>query len=126
MRSEDPVAFFNASVPWNFLPKFICDNPQLLEEAKKRYSLLDFPAVIRLCECFLTVNFTAQLKEITVPTCIMVGELDLIKGVEYADILHQNIPHAEMHVLRQAGHATCWEQAAELNTIILGFLAKQS
>lgn len=126
MRTEDPLAFFNASVPWNFSPQFIRDNPQLLEDAKNRYPLLDFPAVIRLCECFLAVNFTDRLTEIEAPTCIMVGELDLLKGTEYAEILHQAIPHAEMHILHAAGHATCWERAAEFNTIILGFLAKQS
>jgi pimeloyl-ACP methyl ester carboxylesterase len=97
-----------------------------LEDAKERYSLLDFPAVIRLCEGFLSVNFTDRLTEIDVPTCIMVGELDRLKGVEFANILHQAIPNAEMHILQGAGHATCWERAAEFNTILLGFLAKQN
>jgi 3-oxoadipate enol-lactonase len=126
LSADDPIAFFNNSVSWNFSPKFIRDNPQLLEDAKKRYSLLDFPAVIRLCKCFLDVNFTDRLREIEVPTCIMVGELDLIKGPEYAKLLYQAIPYAELHILSGAGHATCWERAAEFNTIILGFLAKQS
>ncbi|NIM96096.1 MAG: alpha/beta fold hydrolase [Anaerolineales bacterium] len=124
-RAADPIAFFNATVPWNFSTRFIRENPQVLEDAKSRYATLDFPAIIRLCECFLEVDFTARLGEIHVPTCIMVGERDQLKGPAYADILRRGIPHAEFHMLADAGHATCWESAEAFNTIILGFLAKQ-
>ena len=125
-RSADALGFFNATVPWNFSPQFIRANPALLEDAKKRYALLDFPAVVRLCECFFGVNFTERLKEIKVPTCLLVGDQDLIKGPAYAEILRKGIPHAELYIVRGSGHATCWERANEFNTIILGFLAKCS
>jgi pimeloyl-ACP methyl ester carboxylesterase len=55
----------------------------------------------------------------------MVGELDLLKGPHYAQILKIGIPHAEYHVLMGAGHASCWERPEEFNSIVLGFLAKQ-
>lgn len=126
LKSGDALAFFNATVPWNFSPEFIQANPALLEDAKKRYAMLDFPAVIRLCKCFLEVNFTARLAEIKVPTCIMVGDRDLIKGPRYARILKDNIPHAELHVLKGSGHASCWERPQEFNSVILGFLSQQS
>lgn len=125
LRTGNPDYFFNASVPWNFSQVFIAANPLLLSDARKRYALLDFPAVIRLCECFLQVNFTARLSEIKTPTCILVGELDILKGPRYADILQRGIPHAELHILQNAGHATMWEQAEAFNSVILGFLAKQ-
>ncbi len=124
-RSGNSDAFFNATVPWNFSAAFIAANPNLLADAKGRYKLLDFPAVIRLCECFLNVNFTARLGEIKCPTCILVGSADLLKGPAYAAILKAGIPHAEMHILPGAGHASCWERPQEFNTAILGFLAKQ-
>ena len=57
------------------------------------------------------IDFTDRLGEIKVPTCIMVGELDLIKGLQYARIIKNAIPHAELHILEGAGHATCWEIA---------------
>ena len=126
LRSGDPAAFFNATVPWNFSPQFIRDNPELMLDARKRYQELDFPALIRLCECFLEVDFTARLSAIRAPTCILVGEKDLLKGLEYARILEHEIPNAELHVLQGAGHATCWERAGEFNSVILGFLAKQA
>ncbi len=124
LRTGDGQAFFKASVPWNFSPEFIHANPALLQDARKRYATLDFTTIICLCECFLEVDFTARLGEIDVPTCILVGELDLIKGPRYAKILKDHIPHAELHVLPGAGHASCWERPQEFNTVILGFLAK--
>ena len=125
LRTGDSLAFFNSTVPWNFSADFIARNGALLEDAKNRYALLDFPAVIRLCEAFLTVDFTSHLHGIKLPTCIIVGELDLLKGPSYAEILNKGIPHSELHILKGAGHATCWERPEEFNSVVLGFLAKQ-
>lgn len=125
LHTGNPDFFFDTSVPWNFSPAFIAANPALLADARKRYGLLDFPAVIRLCECFMQVDFTARLGEIKVPACIIVGELDLLKGPRYAAILKQGIPHAELHILEGSGHASMWERAEAFNSVILGFLAKQ-
>lgn len=125
LRSGNASVFFNATVPWNFSPEFVRANPELMADAQKRYALLDFRAVTYLCECFIQVDFTSQLSKIKIPTCIIAGEKDLLKGMEYAQILKREIPSAELHILSGAGHATCWERAAEFNTVILGFLAKQ-
>jgi 3-oxoadipate enol-lactonase len=105
-------------------PEFIADNGPLLEDAKGRYALLDFPAVLRLCEAFFEVDFTERLSEIQAPTCIMVGDQDLLKGPRYARLLKRHIAHAEYHELVGAGHASCWERPQEFNSILLGFLAK--
>ena len=123
-KAADSDAFFNATVPWNFSQAFITANPALLADAKKRYGSLDFPAVVRLCECFMNVNFTDRLGELKCPTCIIAGSLDLLKGPVYAAILKKGIPHAELHILQGAGHASCWERPHEFNTIVLGFLSK--
>ena len=93
---------------------------------KKRYARLDFEAVTRLCKCFLSVNCTSQLKEIKVPTCIIVGDQDLLTERSYVEILHQNIPVNELHIIPSCGHIVCWERVEEFNTILLGFLSKQT
>jgi 2-succinyl-6-hydroxy-2,4-cyclohexadiene-1-carboxylate synthase len=72
----------------------------------------------------LQVDFTAKLHEIDVPSCIIVGGADQLKGLEYANILHQGLPNSELHVLPGAGHAACWENPSQFNHIILGFLSK--
>jgi 3-oxoadipate enol-lactonase len=125
-REGNAQAFFDATVPWNFSAQFIAANPGLLKDARKRYDALDFHAIVRLCESFLEVNFTAQLGDIKAPTCLMVGEQDHLKGPEYAAVLKDHIKHAELHILQGAGHASCWERPEEFNSVILGFLAKHS
>jgi 3-oxoadipate enol-lactonase len=124
LKTGDPLAFYNATVPWNFSAEFIKKNTALLEDAKQRYAELDIPAVIRLCEAFFEVDFTSRLKEISVPTCIIVGEKDLIKGLPYSRILKEHIKQAELHIVDGAGHASCWERPEEFNSIVLGFVAK--
>lgn len=125
LQTGEPLAFFDATVPWNFSPQFIQDNQAIMEDAKKRYAMLDFPAVQRLCECFLEVDFTSRLPEIKAPTCVIVGERDQLKGITYAKIIQNAIHDSELHILEGAGHATCWERSEEFNNIILSFLAKQ-
>jgi pimeloyl-ACP methyl ester carboxylesterase len=124
LHAGDPLTFFHATVPWNFSPAFIAANGPLLEDAKQRYALLDFQAVLTLCECFLEVDFTARLGEIKAPTCIIVGERDLLKGPRFAEVLQREIPHAKMHIIKDAGHATCWENPPEFNRLILDFLER--
>ena len=124
LKEDDPLAFFYSTVSWNFGVEFIEKNEALLDEAKQRYALLDFPAVIRLCEAFFEVDFTDRLGEINVPVCIIVGQDDLLKGVRYARKLKAGIPHAELHILDGSGHVTIWERPEEFNTVVLGFLGK--
>jgi 3-oxoadipate enol-lactonase len=123
--TADAEAFFAMTVPWNFSPPFIARNASLLAAARARYESLDFPAVVRLCDGFQGVDFTARLHEIAVPTCVLVGEADLLKGRAYAERIAAAIGGAELHVIAGAGHASCWERPAEFNSIVLGFLAKQ-
>jgi 3-oxoadipate enol-lactonase len=124
LDSGDSDIFFHATVPWNFSAEFISANPELLMAAKQRYGELDFPAVIRLCRCFLEVDFTSRLDQITAPTCVVVGEKDWLKGIEYAQILRDHIPGAELHLIPGAGHASCWENPPAFNSTVLEFLAK--
>jgi 3-oxoadipate enol-lactonase len=125
-RRGDVEAFFNATVPWNFSAQFIATHSELLKDARKRYESLDYPSIVRLCECFLEVDFTGRLKEIQAPACIIVGASDLLKGPDYAAIIKQHLPQAELHILPGAGHASCWECPHEFNSVVLGFLAKNT
>lgn len=126
LESGDPTVFFHATVPWNFSAEFIEKNPVLLETAKQRYGQLDFPAVLRLCRCFLELDLTSRLNEISVPTCVLVGEKDCLKGIDYAEILQESIAGAELHLIPGAGHASCWENPEVFNKIVLEFLGQLS
>lgn len=121
----DAAAFYATTLPWNFSPGFIAAHTALLATARRRYDTLDFPAVVRLCDAFLGVDFTDRLSQVTAPACVVVGELDHLKGRSYAERLAAALPRSELHLVAGAGHAASWERPAEFNSIVLGFLAKQ-
>ncbi len=79
----------------------------------------------RLLDCFKRFNVTAELGRIKVPTCMASAELDILKPRRYGEIMHEGIKGSEFHLVPGAGHMVVLEKAAEINTIILGFLAKQ-
>jgi 3-oxoadipate enol-lactonase len=123
--SGDAELFYLVTAPWNFSPAFIARHEALLAAARERYRSLDLPAVARLCDAFLGVNFTDALRQLDVPACIIVGDQDLLKGSRYAEIVREAIRGSRVHVLADAGHAVSWEAAAEFNRVVLQFLAAQ-
>ena len=123
-RCKDPNLFFHATYPFNFSGPWIAANAPALEQAKTRYATLDFDAVANLCDAFLRLNITDQLKKIQAPTLLMVGADDNLKPRHYADIIAREIPQAEYAILPRAGHALMWEQVQTFNSLVLGFLSK--
>jgi 3-oxoadipate enol-lactonase len=121
----DADLFYLVTAPWNFSPAFIERHEAVLAAARERYRTLDLPAVARLCDAFLNVNFTAELRQLDVPACIIVGDRDLLKGPRYAQILHGALRGSRLRVLAGSGHAASWEAPAEFNRAVLEFLAAQ-
>jgi 3-oxoadipate enol-lactonase len=124
-RAGDPEVLFRVTLPANFSEAWIARNGPALEAARARYRSLDMPAFLELLLAFCSLNLTADLKHITAPALVMVGEDDILKPRRYAEIIAGEIPGAELAVVPHAGHAVCWEQPALFNSLILGFLAKQ-
>jgi len=119
----DPELFFLVTAPWNFSPGFIAAERALLDAARLRYRELDYPAIVRLCDAFLTsVAFTARLREIAVPTRIVVGGADLLKGPAYASILHRHIRGSDLQTIPGAGHAVNWERPDAFNARLQEFV----
>ncbi|MCX7839465.1 MAG: alpha/beta hydrolase [Anaerolineae bacterium] len=125
-KRKDPELFFRVTYPTNFSERWIAANAPLLEQARARYAMLDFDAVVNLCEAFLQLNITAELHRITAPALLMVGEEDALKPRRYADIIAREIPRCEYVIVPRSGHALCWEQAGVFNSLVLGFLRQQS
>ncbi|MFW9833223.1 MAG: alpha/beta fold hydrolase [Candidatus Thorarchaeota archaeon] len=117
--------FYQATVPLNFAETFIQENTAILEQAKVRYTQLDYPALVRLMDAFLQLDVTDQLKNIKIPTCVIVGEKDILKpAYPYSSLIHASIPNSEMTIVRNSGHAVTFERPEEFNSIVLGFLEK--
>lgn len=84
----------------------------------------DLKAFAELMAAFYKVDLTRDLSKISAPTLVIVGEKDLIKGREYAEIIASEIPGSEFALVPGAGHALSLEKPALLNTLMLGFVIK--
>ena len=66
----------------------------------------------------------ARLESIKHPTLLMTGDSDLYTPPALLRMQALHMPHAEVHVVREAGHSPYWEQPTIFNEILLAFLAK--
>ena len=122
----DGPLFFRLIYADTYSERFLLQQPQLIPMAEARYAELDLKAAVQLIESYQRFDVRAELGKIKVPTCIASAELDILKPRSYGEILHEGIPGSEFHLVTDAGHVVVVEKAAEVNTIILGFLAKHS
>jgi len=126
LESRDVTTLFNVTLPYNFSEAWIEENSKALEATRKRYEEMDFTSVSELMAAFRKINFTSQLRNITAPTLVLVGEEDILKPPKYAQIMVNEIPDAEFILIPNAGHAVCIEKHAAFNSALLGFLMKHS
>ncbi len=120
----DGPSFFRLIYADVYSENFLVGRPDLIPAAEKRYATLDLAAAGRLIESFQRFDVSADLGRIAVPTCIISAELDLLKPRRYGELLHRAIRGSEFHLIPNCGHVAVLEKAAEVNTIVLGFLAK--
>ncbi len=125
-EKDDPELLLKTSYHMNFAEDWIKANQSFIESSVERYAMIDMPALARLMRAFYELDITDQLSGITLPTLVIAGEEDLIKGREYAEIIADHIPGSEMVLVPGSGHALCLEKPAILNTLLLGFVMKNS
>ena len=66
-----------------------------------------------------------RLREISVPTLITVGELDMCLPPSYSRQLHERIPSSELMVFSGGSHLFGLQDPATFNSVTLGWLDKQ-
>ena len=123
---HDAELLLNTSYHMNFAEDWIRANQAFIDSSVERYVLLDMDALVRLMKSFYALEITAELPNIQAPTLVVAGEEDLIKGREYAEIIAAQIQNSELVIVPGAGHALCLEKPAVLNTLLLGFVTKNS
>jgi pimeloyl-ACP methyl ester carboxylesterase len=67
---------------------------------------------------------TEMLSSISIPTLVMVGELDLPDFQAIARRLGKDLPQAELHTLAGVGHMSNMEAPRVFNELTLGFLQR--
>ncbi|MGB7595695.1 MAG: alpha/beta hydrolase [Erysipelotrichaceae bacterium] len=124
----DGEAFFNGIMPTIYGEKYIRENRTMLEKRAKQ--MKNFPEEYFIGQTYLydtflqDVTMTSELSKITCPVLILNGEDDLLKPAKFSRILHENIKQSQWMEIPDCGHVAIIEQAAVVNTCLLGFLTK--
>jgi pimeloyl-ACP methyl ester carboxylesterase len=115
---------------WLFGRRTFADRPELIDMLMRQATIHPYaPSEVgfaRQGEAVTTHDALARLSSIACPTLVTAGEDDVLVPPRFARELADHIPHAELHVLREAGHMWCWEKPTEFNALALDFLAKHS
>lgn len=125
-EKHDAEWLLKTSYPMNFSEDWIRANPAIIDASGERYAEMDLDALARLMKAFYDLDLTGQLSAIQAPTLVIAGEKDLIKGRDYAEIIAAQIQGSEFVMVPGSGHALCLEKPAVLNTLLLGFVTKNS
>ena len=64
----------------------------------------------------------ADLKTISVPTLIVIGEEDILTTVADGELMRQNIAGSQLKVIPKAGHYAPWEQPEAVGAVLRQFL----
>ncbi|MCC7353933.1 MAG: alpha/beta hydrolase [Anaerolineae bacterium] len=75
------------------------------------------------CDAF---DFMGQVSRIAAPALIICGEADRLTPPKYSQYLREQIPNAELHLFRDAGHMVMWEQATGVTRVIADFVKRLS
>jgi 3-oxoadipate enol-lactonase len=78
------------------------------------------------CHALPKINVSARLKEVKIPSLILVGEHDPGTPVSMAREIHENLPGSELVVIPAAAHLSNLEQPEAFNRALSAFLARHS
>lgn len=117
---------FFASLPHDFQelsPSYRAGNP----EGLAAWNALDKAAVPgkRVTPRLKAPLTWARLGTIKHPTMLITGDADLYTPPSLLRMQAQRMPHAEVHIVDEAGHCPYWEQPIVFNELLLNFLRRQ-
>ena len=87
-----------------FAPEFQQANPALVEERKKRFLAVDPKTFHGACDALATLDVRQQLKAVTVPVLVLVGEQDEATPPPMSRELAAGLPDATLVVLPGCAH----------------------
>ena len=107
-----------------FTPGFVAARPEVIDPVRAMIRDTDPRGYAGCAAAVKTLDVEGRLREIRVPTLVMVGEEDPGTPVEKARATQGKIEGAELAVLRSASHLCSLEQPEAFNRTVMGFLQK--
>ncbi len=106
-----------------FGEQFRKDHPDVVRSCVETFLRNDVPAYAETCRMLGSFDLRAQLRSITVPTCILVGEEDYATPVKMAEELNAGIRGSTLAILPGARHLTPLENPERISSELARLLA---
>ncbi len=123
-----PAEVMRKHWPLSYLPKFIDENLDWLEEKIRREIVHPMPtfAFKRQMAAAMQHDAYDRLPDINCPTLVMTGDQDILIPPENSDLLVSQIPGASFKCYENTGHAFMTEALQTVAADILEFLGNHS
>lgn len=123
VKKEGVARFAEGFLKAVFAPKTFDTEPDIVNEIR-RIILSNSP--LGICGALIAMagrtDTTEVLSKISVPTLILVGELDAVTPPSAAKKMHDRIPNSKLHHISDAGHMSNLENPIMFNKHLTEFL----
>ncbi len=69
-------------------------------------------------------NICENLRNLQIPTLLIVGEKDITTPVWASEMLHEWLPHSNIEIIEEAAHLVIIDHSEEFNRLVVEFLQK--
>ncbi len=122
VREEGMKALADATMERWFTPFFLRLNPPMVQKIRQDILKTPVEGYVGCGEAIRRLNYRDRLREISLPTLIIVGEDDPGTPVSFARAIHERIQESKLVILPSARHLSNVEQPDAFNAALLGFL----
>lgn len=96
--------------------------PQQLESSGRQILAGSVVGFAGCCQAILGLDHLASLRELDLPTLVVVGADDAVSPISAALAMHERIAGSRLEIIHSAAHLATVEQAPRFNEILLEFL----
>ena len=87
-----------------FAPSYQEQHPQLITDRKERFLKINLETFHGACEALSTMDLRPQVKDLNIPSLVVVGEFDEATPVPMSEELARLLPNAELKILPGLAH----------------------
>jgi 3-oxoadipate enol-lactonase len=105
-----------------FTAPFRDQRSEVVDRVRAIIGTTDTEGYMGCCRAIQSLDITARLAAIELPTLIIVGEEDMGTPVADSEAIHEQINGSKLEIIKSAAHLTNMEQPEVFNRILVGFL----
>jgi 3-oxoadipate enol-lactonase len=121
-RNQGMAALVEATMERWFSPSFLKENSPMVGRIREQCLATPVDGFIGCGEAIRRLNYLERLREIKLPTLILVGQDDQGTPVSASQAMHERIKNSKLVILPRARHLSNIETAEGFNKALLQFL----